>query len=203
MFQNGETEELDKAQPQDTSLITLPANRLDNPTDREQATILHGQEAWHRLGRDHTWENWKQLGAAIVIGRNWAMREAAVNQPVGRRYNVLFAGWLAQLGFENLDKADRSRLFAVMDHLDEIETWRASLTPTERLRLNHPSAFFRKWTNAISRNLSPPQRPQSLRWEPADRPEDIATAMLAKLNTDKAAAVAGAILKALEEKIAD
>jgi hypothetical protein len=33
--------------------------------------------------------------------------------------------------------------------------------------------------------------------------EDIATAMLAKLSRDKAAAVAGAILKALEEKIAD
>ncbi len=89
-----------------------------------------------------------------------------------------------------------------MDHLDEIEAWRASLTPTERLRLNHPSAVFRKWksANAISRNLSPPQRPQSLRWDPTDRPEDIATAMLAKLGRDKAAAVAGAILKALEEK---
>jgi hypothetical protein len=41
------------------------------------------------------------------------------------------------------------------------------------------------------------------RWQPADWPEDIATAMLAKLSRDNAAAVAGAILKALKEKIAD
>jgi hypothetical protein len=41
------------------------------------------------------------------------------------------------------------------------------------------------------------------RWQPADRPEDIATAMLAMLSRDKAAGVARAILKALEEKIAD
>jgi hypothetical protein len=156
------------------------------------------------------------------------MREAGVNRPIGRRYNVVFAAWLKKFGFENLDKGDRSRLFVVMDHLHEIETWRATLTPTERLRLNHPSAVLRKWksANAISQNqnsrLSPikqcRQENSALqqeilrlrrecerfagdRWKPADRAEDIATAMLAKLSRDNAAAVAGAILKALEEKL--
>ena len=222
MAQNSEIEELDKAQPRDTSLTTLPANRLDKPTDREQSTILHGQQARHRLGRDHTWQNWGQDGAALVIGRSGAMREAGVNRPVGRRYKAAFAAWLKEFGFENLDKADRSRLFTVMDHLHEIETWRATLAPPERLRLNHPSAVFRKWksANALSQNqnsrLSPIKkcregnsalkqeivrlRRECDRWDPADRPEDIATAMLAKLGRDKAAAVAGAILKALEEK---
>jgi hypothetical protein len=200
---------------------------LDNPTDR---TILHGQQAWHRLGRDHSLENWRHVGAALLIGRSWAMREAGVNRPVGRRYNILFAAWLNKFGFENLDKADRSRLFAVMDHLPEIEAWRATLTPTERLRLNHPSAVLRKWksANAISQNrnsrLSPLKKCREdtvalkqeifrLRqecerlggdcWQPADRPEDIATAMVAKLSTNKAAAVAAAILKALEGKVAE
>jgi len=41
------------------------------------------------------------------------------------------------------------------------------------------------------------------RCNPADRPEDIATAMVAKLSSNKAAAVAGAILKALEGKVAE
>jgi hypothetical protein len=230
MSQNGETEELDKAQPQDISVITGPVNRLDNPTDREQSTVLHGQEAWHRLGRDHTWENWRQVGAPLLIGRSGAMREAGVNRPVGRRYNVVFAAWLNKFGFENLDKADRSRLFAVMDHLHEIETWRATLTPTQRLRLNHPSAVLRKWksANAISQNqisrVSPIKKcreensalKQEIvrlrrecerfggdRWEPTDRPEDIATALIAKLSRNKAAAVAGAILKALEGNVAE
>jgi hypothetical protein len=196
MSQNGEAAQFDDIQPQDISL-----NQLDRPTDREQCTILHGQEAWHRLGREHTWEDWKHVGAALVIGRSGAMHNAGVNRPVGRRYNVAFAAWLKEFGFENLDKADRSRLFAVMDHLDEIESWRATLTPTQRFRLNHPSAVLRKWqsANAIARNRSPPNRSQPLRWDPADRPEDIATVMVAKLGTNKAAAVAGAILKALEE----
>jgi hypothetical protein len=221
MSQNGETEELD---------VAGSLNRLDNPTDRAQSTILHGQEAWHRLGRDHTWENWRQVGAALLIGRSGAMHNAGVNRPVGRRYNAAFAAWLNKFGFENLDKADRSRLFAVMDDLTEIETWRATLTPPERLRLNHPSAVFRKWksANALSQNqnskLSPIKKcreensalKQEIarlrrecerfagdRWEPADRAEDIATAVVAKLSRNKAAAVAGAILKALEGKVAE
>jgi hypothetical protein len=194
--------------PQDISLITGPVNRLDNPTDHEQSTILQGQQAWHGLRHDHSCADWTQVGAAVVIGRSGAMREAAVNRPVGRRYNVLFAAWLKQFDFENLDKTDRSRLFAVMDHLEEIEAWRATLTPAERLHLIHPSTVLRKWksANAISPNqnsrLSPikqcRQENSALqqgilrlredcepvagdRWQPADRPEDIATAMLAKL----------------------
>jgi len=152
--QNGETAQFGDNRPQDDSFVTAPVDRLDNPTDQEQATVRRAQDAWHRLRHDQTWDDWKELGAAHVIGRAGAMHEAGVNRPLGRRYNAAFAAWLKKLGFENLDKADRARLFIVMDHLQEIETWRTTLTPTERLRLNHPSAVLRKWNsaNAISRN---------------------------------------------------
>jgi hypothetical protein len=230
MSQNGETEELDKAQPQDISLTPGSVKRLDNPTDREQSTIVDGQEAWHRLRHDQTWDDWKRVGAAHVLGRNGAMHEAGVNRPLGRRYKAAFAAWLKKFGFENLDKADRSRLFVVMDHLEEIETWRATLTPAQQLCLNHPSGVLRRWksAHAIPQNqnsrLSPIKKfreentalKQEIfrlrqececfdgdRWEPADRPEDVATAIVAKLSRNKAAAVAGAILQALEGKVAE
>jgi hypothetical protein len=225
--QNAEATQFDDIQPQDARAITGPANRLDNPTDQAQVTVLRAQEAWRRLRHDQTWEDWKHVGAAHLIGRSRAMYEAGVNRPVGRRYKAAFAAWLKSFGFENLDKADRSRLFVVMDHLQEIEAWRATLTPTERLRLNHPSAVLRKWrsANATSRNqnrrLSPIEKCRHensalkqeifrLRrecerfggdlWDPADRPEDIAAVMVAKLSENKAAAVACAIRKALKAK---
>lgn len=218
---------ISRGAPQAISLITEPVNRLDDPTDPEQSSIREGQEALQRLGRDLTWPDWPHVGAALQIGRRRAMHEAGVNLPVGRRYNVLFAAWLSNFGFANLDKADRSRLLAVMDHLDEIQAWRATLTPTQRLRLNHPSAVLRKWKSAqaVAPNqnseLSPIKKCQEEnsalqqeilrlrrdcerfagdRWDPAARPDDIATAMVAKLGRDKAAAVAGAILKVLDGK---
>jgi hypothetical protein len=225
--QNGQAAQFDDPQPQDISLISLPVSRLDNPTDQEQATVLHGQEAWDRLRHGQTWEDWKRVGAAHLIGRSRAMHEAGVNRPVGHRYNAAFAAWLKKFGFQDLDKGDRYRLFVVMDHLQEIETWRATLTPTERLRLNHPSAALRKWRSAIAISgnqncrLSPiekcRQETSTLKqeifrlrrecerfggdlWDPADRPEDIATVMVAKLSKNKAAAVANAILKVLKGK---
>ena len=48
-----------------------------------------------------------------------------------------------------MDKGDRSRLLIVMDNLPQIEQWRQTLTPTERLRLNHPDAVLRKWKTFI------------------------------------------------------
>jgi hypothetical protein len=114
-----------------------------------------------------------------------------------------------------------------MDQLHEIETWRATLTPTERLRLNHPSAVLRKWKSATATpgnqnyRLSPIEKCRQensalkrenfrLRrecerfggdlWDPADRADDIAAVMVAKLSENKAAAVACAIRKALKAK---
>jgi hypothetical protein len=224
--QNGDAQ-FDDIQPHDISSISLPASRWDNPTNQEQAAVQVGQEAWGRLRHDQTWEDWKHVGAAHLIGRSWAMHEAGVNRPVGHRYKAAFAAWLKKFGFENLDKTDRWRLFVVMDHLQEIEAWRATLTPTERLRLNHPSAVLRKWKSAKAvspnqnRRLSPIEKcrrengalkQENLRlrrecerfggdlWDPADRAEDIATVMVAKLSKTKAAAVACAIRNALKGK---
>jgi len=153
--QNREAAQFGDIHPQDSAPITPPVNRLDDPTGQAQATVLRAQQAWLRLRHNQTWEDWKQVGAAHVIGRSGAMREAGVNRPLGHRYNAAFAAWLKEFGFENIDKADRSRLFVVMDHLHEIETWRATLTPTERLRLNQPSAVLRKWKSAHA--ISPNQ----------------------------------------------
>jgi hypothetical protein len=202
--QTGETAQFGDNQPQHDSFVTAPVNRLDNPTDQEQVTVRVAQEAWHRLRHDQTWDDWKRVGAAHVLGRNGAMHEAGVNRPLGRRYKAAFAAWLKKFGFENLDKADRSRLFVVMDHLEEIETWRATLTPPQQLCLNHPSGVLRKWksAHAASRNqncrlspiemcrehcseagdlsLTPRMRAIGARWNPAVRPED-ATVMVANL----------------------
>ncbi|HEV3161475.1 MAG TPA: hypothetical protein VGZ89_16055 [Xanthobacteraceae bacterium] len=88
MSQNGETAQFDDTQPQDFSPISLPASRWDNPTNQEQAAVQVGQEAWGRLRHDQTWEDWKHVGAAHLIGRTWAMHEAGVNRPVGHRYKA-------------------------------------------------------------------------------------------------------------------
>jgi len=78
---------LDIASPS-TSVKT---DRLGCPSYHpDEAVVRAGQEAWGRLRSNATWDDWKQVGKAHVIGRHKAMIDAGVNQPIGRRYNGAF-----------------------------------------------------------------------------------------------------------------
>jgi hypothetical protein len=201
-------------------------SRLDGPTESTVRIVRLGQEAWARVRSDLNWQDWIAIGRAHVIGRTEAMHEANVNKPEGHRYKEAFSEWLERFGFENLDKGDRSRLFDVMAALPQIENWRATLTTTERLRLNHPSTVLRKWKSATQRPPQEAKKPSPFAkmqesifqlseennrlkrevdcgggdlWSKDDRPEEIASVMVAKLSRTKAEKVAREILRRLKE----
>jgi hypothetical protein len=208
--------------------VKLSTDRLSGTTYHVDDELRRGQEAWGRLRSNATWEDWKQVGKAHVIGRAAAMREAHVNQPIGRRYNEAFGAWQREFGFEDLDKGARARLFEGMDHLAEIEGWLATLTTTERLKLNHPTSIACRWKAAAvipnpdaNPRLSPYAQLKDAHaqlleehhrlqskieaadgdlWRPADTPADIAHVMVAKLSATKAERVAREILKRVEER---
>jgi hypothetical protein len=217
--------------------IVLPStsvktDSLDSPSYHpDEAVVRAGQEAWCRLRSNATWDDWKQVGKAHVIGRHNAMIEARVNQPIGRRYNEAFGTWQREFGFENLDQGDRARLFKVMGHLAEIETWLATLTTSERLRLNHPTTVLRKWkgstvvpnpnatpkpspyaqikdtlTQVIEENHCLKQKIETADgdlWKPTDSAADIAGVMVAALSPAKAERTAREILKRVKERKAN
>jgi ClpX C4-type zinc finger protein len=142
--------------------ITIEGNMTSGYTRGQQADrdtrIKRGQEAWRRHKVDATWLDWLAIGEALSIGRQEAMADADTNRPIGSRYNAAFGEWLTHHRFDDIDKGDRSRLFDVMDNLPAIEGWRATLTQTARLRLNHPNSVLRKWKAATV--VKPPKEPK-------------------------------------------
>jgi hypothetical protein len=124
--------------------------------DERDRVSRQGTEAWRRLKKEKNWNDWLKVGEALQVGREWAMSQAGTNQPSGKAYNMAFGEWLQRYKLDDMDKGDRSRLFAVMDNLPMIEEWRRTLTLTERLKLNHPNPVLRKWKAAIE-----PERPKS------------------------------------------
>jgi hypothetical protein len=188
---------------------------LDGPTDSIDDAIHRGQQAWMRLRADNHWTDWLDVGRAHVIGRQEAMRLAHVNEPSGHRYKEHFGAWLKKVGFADLDKSDRARLFTVMDNLPAIERWRAALGATERMKLNHPSTVLRKWqvaTRVPVKDDEAERKPSKLAqtesslavaleenaklkreiergggdcWTEHDTPEAIAVVMAAKLSAAK------------------
>jgi hypothetical protein len=208
---------------------SVKTDRLDSPIYHpDEAVVRAGQEAWCRLRSNATWDDWKQVGKAHVIGRHKAMIEAGVNQPIGRRYNEAFGTWQREFGFENLDKGDRTRLFEGMGHLAKIDAWLTTLTTSERLRLNHPATVLRKWKGSTAvpdPNATQKPSPYALLkgahaelieehhrlqkkietadgdlWKPTDTAADIADVMVAALSPAKAERTASEILKRVKER---
>jgi hypothetical protein len=190
----------------------------------EQVAIREGQEAWRRVCT--SWDDWKKVGAAFVIGRTTAMRDAHTNVPKGRGYNAALRAWQKKHGFEGLDDTgDQTRLFRCMEHLAEIESWLAK-PENKKLRLNHPSAIWRRWRASLKPPVSDDEKKSPVQklkdsivklqeendrykreiklgggdlWTPEDRPRDIANVILGKLTKAKAEKVAREILAALKE----
>jgi hypothetical protein len=138
-------------------LVEVEEGRPSQPSN--DAIIQRGQDAWNRHKTDATWNGWLAIGAALAIGRADAMVAANTNQPQGTRYRREFGSWLAHHHFDDIDKGDRHRLFAVMDNRAAIEAWLATLTLTERLRLNHPNSVWRKWQAATKGPKRKPAKP--------------------------------------------
>jgi hypothetical protein len=108
-----------------------------------------GMKAWGRLKRDRNWRDWLVVGDALLALRTQAMHQAGTNRPEGKGYNFAFSQLLQDWKLDDMDKGARSRLFQVIDNLPAIEEWRATLTLTERLQLNHPGAVLRKWKKTV------------------------------------------------------
>jgi hypothetical protein len=110
-----------------------------------------GREALDRLRLVRDWSDWQKAGAALTAGRTEAMRRANTNEPKGRIYNRAFGEVLnrEQLGTDRLDSTTRNQLLQIMENQSAIEEWRATLTPAQRLRLNHPSAVWRNWRRSV------------------------------------------------------
>jgi hypothetical protein len=127
--------------------------------------LRQGVEAMERLSsnRSRDWADWLKVLAALGIGRHAAMLEAGANQPRGHGYCTAFAKWLrCNEAFAAIDQADRKRMFDVLDNVEGIQEWRASLAPSQQLKWNNPIIVLREW----KRSQRPPKPPKP----PGDAP---------------------------------
>jgi len=130
--------------------------RLDDESER---TVRQGTAAWSRIKTETNWNDYMAIGEALQIGRTFAMNDANTNAPAGKGYNLAFNQFLQDAKLNDMDASDRAKLFTVMENRPAIEQWRATLTLTERLRLNHPTAVLRKWQNATKEPRAKPDKP--------------------------------------------
>jgi hypothetical protein len=153
-------------------IITENSDETNGTINPTNDAVVRGQEAWKCLketGRT-TWEQWKVVGQALLVGRHHAMEVAKIKTPNGKRYSEAFHFWLQSHGFDAIEKADRHKLLSIMEDLERIEKWREGLTEAQRVAWNHPSTVWRisqyckdRGIDAVNRKAEAPiPNPQDL-----------------------------------------
>jgi hypothetical protein len=148
-----------------------------NPFDTDIVTAA--QAAANRLISGQSWQDWRAVGCALQVGRTRAMAEAGTNRPEGKRYSAAFSRWISDAKLDKVvggreHNALRSRLLDLVDHLGEVERWRATLPPNQRVEWNYPATLHRHWQKPkIKKNLDkPPSAMAKLKQSVADLEEE-------------------------------
>lgn len=132
---------------------------LDQQGANAARVIKLGVEAWKRLKKSKSWNDWIAVGDALVLGRDWAMRQAQTNRPEGKAYNLAMGEWLVRHKLDDVDKSVRSRLIDCIENLGAIEEWRSTLPLSQRLVWNHPNSVWHQWRRAIEPPKAAPDSP--------------------------------------------
>jgi hypothetical protein len=122
--------------------------------------ISAGREAWQRLCRrgDATFADWIVVGQAVAIGRAECLKRAGTNKPFGKKYTAAMAEWLLDAKLDDIHQQERYWALRVIDNLEAIEGWRATLDDKSRRRLSHPQAIWGNWRKSLGESPRHPVR---------------------------------------------
>lgn len=139
---------------------TSEPNDLSKLTDEERETLLKtvrtGEAAAKRIDKAH-WkmiDDWQLIGKALWQLRVAAMVISGANQPKGKAYSTAWHR-LTSRGAHNLCKFDsktRSDAIWLFKHYgDDCLQWYRNLKPNEKLTINHPTTFKRRYYELFER----------------------------------------------------
>jgi hypothetical protein len=111
----------------------------------ERRVVRQGLDAWRAIGKAESFEAWKVIGAALMVGRNIAMRKTFANRPQGPRYCRELGKWCREYGFGGIHKAIRTAAIDLHENISAIEAWRMSLPERKRKRMQGPWQNVRQW----------------------------------------------------------
>jgi hypothetical protein len=90
----------------------------------------------------------------LLIGRDYFLKATGANAPMGRRYSVAMSGWLQQHNFTGIEKSVRSAALDLVEHLAEVEAFRATLSEKRQRQLKHPLSNVAAWRKATTQAKS-------------------------------------------------
>jgi hypothetical protein len=142
--------------------VTLPALKLpdvDAVERREVAIeiarrkiIRAARDAWQTANKASSFEALKIIGAALLIGRDHALRVTAASAEghYNRRLGVAYRARMRAYGFGTMSNETRKHILVLTENAAAIERWRSSLPEKERNRMGNAQHIVRRWRASLN-----------------------------------------------------
>jgi hypothetical protein len=118
--------------------------------------IRRGHDAWVNIGRANGLEAWQAIGAALVVGRAYALKMSNCADINGHLYRRHLSKWLNQHGFNAMSPSVRYWALAVHDAGEPVVKWWATLSDSKKRRLNQAQSIVGAYRKA--NGVAPRQR---------------------------------------------
>src|SRR6516225_9096599 len=123
------------------SLPCIDMNAPESQTLHRDELALCEAARQSALQSKLTFDNWMTIGRAVAALRTHA--DGLIEE--GRASGTTFPRLIKQQGLgQLLDKANTSRLLAIMDRLPEVQAWHATLTLKKQIAWAAPDSIMRK-----------------------------------------------------------
>ena len=111
----------------------------------ECRVIREGLDSWREIKSVGSFENWKKVGAALLIGKRRALFVTGANRAWGRNYSREFNQWIIEHSFDHMPAPTRSVAIELAENAQAITAWRNSLPEKQRRRLINPQSVVKRW----------------------------------------------------------
>jgi hypothetical protein len=116
----------------------------------ERRVIRLALDQWHATNKASSFQALKVIGAALLLGRDHALRVTGANAPHGHRYAIAFREWMKAYGFGTMSKETRTYIITLTENASAIEQWLLGLPERERNRMANPQHIVRRWKAATA-----------------------------------------------------
>jgi hypothetical protein len=134
----------------------------------EQRIIKDGRDAWQEVSRAGSFENWKKIGFALLVGKTHALRVTRANAAWGSAYSREFGIWLKGHQFDRMPGPVRSVAITLAENATEITEWRNGLPEKQRRRLINPQSVVKRWRSATQADADRERDSALLNRQPGD-----------------------------------
>jgi hypothetical protein len=149
-----------EAAARDPATVTLPRLKLaeiDAAAERketaarivERRIIRTARDTWASASKANSWEATTAIGAALLIGRNYALRVTGLDVPHGRHYSMALRSWMRTNGFATMSNQTRKHIVILTENAAAVTAWRNGLPERERNRIANPQHLYRRWQASL------------------------------------------------------